>query len=134
MNSTWMRRLESPAALRPRFAAAAAWAVLIAVLLWTGGPETPPSWIWLEALQEAGGDKLGHAGLFLVQAWLLCRARPPTPAWLGASLAVAVLFGALTEAVQVPLGDREGELGDLVADALGAAAGVAAFARWSRRR
>lgn len=119
-----------------RLGAAGAWAVLVSVLLWTSGPEAPSGWIWLGAFEEAGGDKLGHGGLFLVQAWLLCRCRRglPTAAWLGGCLLLTVLFGALTEAVQVPLGGREGELGDLVADALGAAAGVAAFARWSRRR
>lgn len=109
--------------------AAGAWAALIAVLLWASGPESPPQWGWIAAFEEAGGDKLGHAGLFLVQAWLLCRAGPRTPAWAGACLVLAVLYGALTEAVQGFLPGRDGDLGDLAADAVGALAGVAAFAR-----
>lgn len=116
---------------KARAAIAGAWAALIAASLWTSGPEAPPSWAWLAAFEEAGGDKLVHAGLFAVQAWLLCRYRqgPPTAGWLLGCLALAVAFGGLTEAVQVPLAGREGELADLAADAVGAGAGVAAFSR-----
>jgi len=120
----------APAAL------AGGWALLVAAALWSTGPERPPPWAWLAAFEDAGGDKLAHAGLFAVQAWLLCRCRPgpPRAGWLGACLAAAVAYGALTEGVQVLLGGREGDLADLAADALGAGAGVAAFAVWRRRR
>lgn len=117
-------------------ALAGAWALLVAAALWTSGPETPPAWAWIAAFEEAGGDKLVHAGLFGVQAWLLCRFRPGLPGagWLVGCFAVAVAYGALTEGVQVLLEGREGDLADLAADAAGAAAGVAAFAAWRARR
>lgn len=115
---------------------AGTWAVLIAVALWTSGPEAPPAWAWLRAFEEAGGDKLVHAGLFAVQGWLLSRCRPGTPSagWLLGCLAAVVAYGALTEAVQAPLGGRRAELADWAADAAGAALGVAVYARRWRRR
>lgn len=112
------------------------WALLVAAALWGAGPETPPAWAWLAAFEDAGGDKLVHAGLFAVQAWLLCRCRPgpPSAGWLVGCLALALAYGGLTEGVQVLLVGREGDLADLGADAAGAGAGVAAFAAWRRRR
>jgi VanZ family protein len=111
--------------------AAAAWAVLVAVLLWAPGPEAPPRWQWLAAFEAAGGDKLVHALLFAVLAWLLCGCRRGRPAagWLAGCFALAVAYGGLTEGGQALLGGRDPSLGDLAADALGAAAGVLAFAR-----
>jgi VanZ family protein len=111
--------------------AAAAWAALVAVLLWAPGPEAPPRWQWLAALEAAGGDKLVHALLFAVLAWLLCGSRRGGPAagWLAGSLVLAVAYGGLTEGVQALVGGRDPSLGDLGADALGAAAGVLVFAR-----
>lgn len=121
---------------RAAAALAGGWALLVAAALWSTGPETPPAWAWLAAFEDAGGDKLVHAGLFAVQAWLLCRCRPgpPRARWLAGCFAAAVAFGALTEGVQVLLAGREGDPADLAADALGAAAGVAAFAAWRGRR
>jgi hypothetical protein len=118
--------------------AAGAWAVLIAALLWSSGPEVPTPWTWLGtwlgAAEEAGGDKLVHALLFGVQAWLLCSVRPgaPSAGWLAACLGATVAYGGLTEAVQAALGGRDAELADLWADAAGAAGAVAAYA-WRRR-
>ncbi|HUP43039.1 MAG TPA: VanZ family protein [Thermoanaerobaculia bacterium] len=111
--------------------AAAAWAVLVAVLLWTPGPEAPPRWQWLAAFGAAGGDKLVHALLFAVLAWFLCGSRRGGPAagWLAGCFVLAVAYGGLTEAVQALVVGRDPSLGDLAADALGAAAGVLAFAR-----
>lgn len=123
---------------KARAALAGAWAVLVAASLWTAGPEAPPAWTWLAAFEEAGGDKLVHAALFAVQAWLLCRSRPGAPGvgWLLGCLAAAVAYGALTEGVQLSLAGREGDLLDLAADALGAGLGTAAYAterRWRGR-
>jgi hypothetical protein len=130
-------RPKSPSAAREHLAAAA-WAMVIAAALWTPAPEAPPEWgwwSWLGELEAAGGDKVVHALLFGVQAWLLCRWRrgAPTGAWLGGCLALTIAYGGMTEAVQAALGGRAAELGDLVADAVGAGIGVAAFA-WRRGR
>lgn len=123
---------------KARAVLAGAWAVLVAAVLWTSGPDGPPAWAWLAAFEEAGGDKLVHGGLFAVQAWLLCRSRPAASGagWLLGCLAAAVAYGALTEAVQLLLAAREGDLLDLAADALGAGLGAGAYAaaRWWRQR
>lgn len=116
--------------------AAAGWAALIALLLCTVPPPEPAArWGWVEALAEQGGDKAAHAALFAVQAWLLVGSRgvrPVTTGWLVGAFLVASLYGAATEAVQLALPGRDGTLGDLLADAAGAAAG--AGAAWTARR
>lgn len=124
------RLRSSPHAAR-RWAAAAAWAVLIGVLLWTSGPETPPSWTWVARFEEAGGDKLVHAVLFGVQAWLLLRGRPGDlrPGWLVAGVGAAILFGIVTELGQLAVPGRDAGVGDALADAVGAAVG-AGYYRW----
>ena len=130
---------------------AALWAVLVAVLLWLPGSDGPSPWTlfdWLaahaellEALAEAGGDKVVHGALFAVQAWLLCRCRAPaagssagsTVGWGAACFALAAGYGALTEAGQLLVAGRDAGLPDTLANAAGAALGVAAHARWGSR-
>jgi len=105
-----------------RWAMVAAWAVFVMVLLWMPGGEGPAPWAWLERFGDGGGDKLVHAGLFAVQAWLLCRC-PPGPGerrWLAACVALAVAFGVVTELGQLAAPGRDASLGDAVADAVGA--------------
>jgi len=85
-------------------------------------------------LRSIGFDKIVHAGLFAVQAalgaWALEGSRRPTwPALLG-----AVAFGVVTELQQQLMPSRAMELGDLLADAAGAAFGFALFAALAPRR
>lgn len=126
-----------PKTLRPplRWGLAAGWAILVAAVLWSSGPEDPPPWAWLEAFERAGGDKLVHAALFGVQAWLLCRCREGAgPRWLAACFGVAAAYGVATEAGQLAAPGRDASFGDAVADVVGAALGVATAAWGSRRR
>ena len=117
-----------------RWRASAAWALLIeAMILWPHPPEMPQGWmdIWPDFIRP---DKLVHAGLFAVLSVLLVRAlaveaRPP---WLAFVLAAS--FGAFTEVQQHFIPSRSMELGDFLADAGGAALGLAAFVAMARRR
>lgn len=126
-----------PSAPRPslRWGLAAAWAVFVAVLLWAAGPEGPAPWTWIDRFQEAGGDKLVHAALFLVQAWLLSRCRPGAgrAGWLIASVGIAVGFGVVTELGQLVVPGRDATVGDALADTVGAGAGAVLYAWRSRR-
>lgn len=109
--------------MRGRWTWVVGWAVLIEVLLlWPSPPEVP------RLLRSFGFDKIVHAGLFAVQAmlgaWALAASqRPAWPALVGANA-----FGALTELQQELMPSRAMELGDLMADAAGAAIGLAVFA------
>lgn len=118
---------------------AALWAAFVAVLLWLPGSDGPsrlPFAEVLEALAEAGGDKVVHGALFAVQAWLLCRCRAPaagsTVGWGTACFALAAGYGALTEAGQLLVVGRDAGLPDALANAAGAAVGVALHARRGR--
>lgn len=101
------------------------WALLILVLLLTPPSGDAPAW-----LHFPHADKLVHAVLFGVLAWLLLRALriPGTHATIPLLATVflcTVLFGGLTEWLQHALPvDRTGDLGDLLADAIGAAAAL----------
>lgn len=131
-----------PSILTRRFArlaepgpAALGWALLVAVALLVPGSAAPSSRAWLRALEQAGADKAVHFLLFGVLAALLGRWR--SSGGFGAPLLVAVLaatvYGALTEALQAVVPGRSPEWIDLVADGVGALAGVV-FLRWLRRR
>jgi VanZ family protein len=81
-------------------------------------------------------DKLAHFGAYAVLGALLgwgwLRAgRRPALGWL---LAFALLLGASDEYRHSRMPERSGELGDWVADALGAAAGLYLAVRLGRRR
>ncbi len=117
-----------------RWRASAAWALLIeAMILWPSPPEMPQGWtiLWLDFIKL---DKLVHAGLFAVLSVLLVRVLvvEARPAWLALLLAVA--FAAVTEVQQHFIPSRSMELGDFLADAGGAALGLAAFVAMARRR
>ena len=117
-----------------RWRASAAWALLIeAMVLWPNPPEIPQGWtiIWLDFIKL---DKLVHAGLFAVLSVLLVRVLvvEARPAWLAFLLAAA--FAAFTEVQQHFIPSRSMELGDFLADAVGAALGLAAFVALARRR
>lgn len=113
---------------------AGAWALLTAVLLWSSSSVEPSPWAWLAAFERAGGDKLVHAVLFGVQAWLLCRCRPGlrTTGWLAVCFGAAAAYGAVTEVGQLAAPGRQASVADAVSDVVGAAVGVAWCARRSR--
>lgn len=75
-------------------------------------------------------DKVVHFGAFFVLALTFHRAFP-IPIW--AALIVLTLYGVAIEWLQEMLPYRDASLGDLVADALGAAA-YYAIAYWYYRR
>lgn len=107
------------------WAAALGWAGLIAVLLLL--PPGPGSSGWFDF---AGADKLLHAGSFLLLALLLERATRSTPA----ALALASLYGAVTELLQLGAPGRSADLFDWLADTGGAALALAAVSFLRRSR
>lgn len=116
--------------MRGRWGGAIAWALLIeALVLWPSPPTIRSPFLSL------GLDKIVHAALFGVLAALLARAlggaaaRPWWPAFAG-----SVAYGALTELQQSFIPSRSMELGDILADSVGAALGLGLFAAWALRR
>lgn len=74
---------------------------------------------------------LFHAPVFAALAWSWCWALPPwtrsrRARWLVAA-AVCLAFGVVNELSQLFVPTRMASLGDVVADALGVAVGLAAF-------
>jgi VanZ family protein len=82
-----------------------------------------------------GLDKLVHAGVYAVLAFLAARAfatlpRPYTPRTLAWAAAIfAALYGLSDEVHQAFIPERTADIWDLAADAFGAVAG-AIFYRW----
>ena len=103
-------------------ALAVLWTAFVWALLTTPAPpQVPPSWLPL-ALQPVQ-DKLGHAGIFFVQAGLLQRASRRRLGGRRAflvALAACLLLGAATELRQRWVPHREADVRDLVADLGGA--------------
>ena len=101
----------------------------LALLVGTHMPRVP------KALQMPGSDKWQHTVAYAGLAFLLVArcsvARPLT--WkrsLGAA-GVVILFGAVDELTQIPVG-RDAEFKDWLADILGTAIGIALFAMLRR--
>ena len=94
---------------------------------------------WLPSL-EFGFDKIAHAGLFLIHAFLGARAaetRLGNRRALLLALAICLAFGAATELRQRTIPTRDADPADFAADTVGAAAAAAALPlsrRWSRAR
>ena len=81
-------------------------------------------------------DKLIHLGLFLGLAGSWRRALPPELAlrrrWVAVVIVAAVAFGGALELLQMlPAIGRDGEWGDVVADALGAVLSLPLAARFT---
>ena len=78
-------------------------------------------------------DKLGHAAVYGVLAFLTARAwwrhGSAKPAVAERTMAMALAFGALMELVQSAVG-RDPSLADWVADGVGAAIGVFFWSAW----
>lgn len=100
--------------------------VIQLLLLWPSPPSVP------QAFNVPGLDKLVHAGLFAVLAVLVSLAADRRPAWW--AWAGSALYGALTEFEQWFVPSRSMSVGDFLADAAGAAIGLALLATWARSR
>ncbi len=110
-----MRRDELPCFLR--VTPAVLWA---AGIWWLSSNPSPPGSSWLEIPHL---DKVAHFGLFLVQAILLRMAGVTAPLAFLAALA----WGGIDEVHQRFVPGRAAELGDWMADAVGAAVGILAW-------
>ena len=118
----------------PRSRAATIWVVLL-VGYWLTlltATHLPPA--YLTELPRTSSDKLLHAGAYAVLAFLLAAAWHASMGRLNnrhfwfAWWAI-VAFGVVDELTQL-LVARDAELGDWLADAVGAAAGLAMFRIW----
>jgi VanZ family protein len=112
---------------------AAAWAVGIAVLLLVPlpVPSHPPEWV--PEILDLTADKIAHAALFFggTRAFLRsARARDFERPALAAAL-IAIAYGGALEVLQGLVG-RDASLGDLTADALGAALAASPLPSWRR--
>lgn len=123
--------------MRREHLALAVWTVLVVVLLllpggWLSGPE-------LAGIATVAGiphfDKLVHAFLFGVLAWLACGSLRQIGARWPVMLALlgAVLLGTMLELIQ-PIVDRSGEFEDALADGGGAFLAAALWGRGGRSR
>lgn len=95
-----------------------------------------PPW-WPELLHFQALDKVVHALLFGVLAFLLARSFRLLPVFrrpLLSAFLLCALYGLATEVGQEAFTDRAGELADWGADLLGAAAGVLPVALRQRAR
>lgn len=125
-----MRRPPDPRSIvlrgRLQFGAALAGVTLVLVLtLWPGAPS--PS-----IPEVANVDKLFHAaawGMLAIVTFVPFFRRRALVCW-----GALVAFGALIEVVQKFLPPRSADAWDAVADAVGAALGVAVMLAWERRR
>jgi VanZ family protein len=101
---------------------AVAWAAFAWALLTTPSPPQVPAG-WLPQLVQPWQDKIGHAGLFFVQAGLLERALRRRLGGARAFLvaaAFALALGGITEVRQRWVPNREADVLDFAADAGGA--------------
>jgi VanZ family protein len=111
---------------RPRLwtAAAVGWTLLVGLLLAAPvGSLVEHQRLPLPEWLEARADKVAHAGLFFVTAFLFHRARARAERRSGdlvVALALAVAYGGLTEIAQLWLPSRTADWLDFAADAAGA--------------
>lgn len=109
------------------------WALVILVLCLIPGKELP-RYRWTDLFSF---DKVVHAGVFFVLAWLMVVALRPTgtgPAirW---TAGVCLMYGGLLEVMQGTLmTDRYADVGDFVANGIGVALGLWWWHRRERSR
>jgi len=105
---------------RPRFLWAAPAVLWAAGIWWLSSNPSPPGSSWLKIPHL---DKVAHFGLFFVQALLLRLAGVNAPL----AFLAALTWGGIDEVHQRFVPGRAAELGDWMADAVGAAAGILAW-------
>jgi len=107
------------------------WLVIISFLFSLPGSALPKN-DWLDRIHF---DKWVHFGFFYILLWLWCRALPSAnraTAWL--LLGLAAVYGLGVEACQHYLvKNRSFDLGDWIADVIGAVAGVWYFLRYIKK-
>ena len=112
-----------------RFGPALGWASLILIVTSIPIPGT------LATASPAGADKLVHATMYAVLAWLTSRgAGAPSARAAMVVFAAVAAFGAFDEWHQRFVPGRMSSRADLVADVIGAGVGVLAFQSAHRRR
>ncbi len=103
--------------------------ILVASLVPTGGGTTPTLLgVGLDKWQHLGG----YAALAVVLGYALRAGDRPRTETLVVAFAVTVGYGVLIECLQLPLATRAFSVGDMLADALGAAVGTAVVSRFAR--
>lgn len=103
------------------------WPVMLATaVFFASGRSTVASPGWI------GTDKAAHFFVFGLLGMLIARTQPRGRWWLG--WLVATLYGAADEWRQSFTPGRFVEVADWVADTLGAAVGVAVYAKWTAFR
>ena len=113
-------------ASRWRFVPAAIWAAAIWAESSTTWPGVAGSTHWLPLPGWLPPDKLAHTVLFGVQALLIAAPiAQPRRRDLGAAWALATAWGAIDELHQLWVPGRSSDPWDWLADAIGAAAGIA---------
>jgi VanZ family protein len=115
---------------------AAVWAAVIAAFLLVPLPPEQEDYLphWLARLLGGGADALVHGVLFFAFAYFLLGALGGRHWRKSLAFVLAVAYGALTEWLQPRVSGRSSEWTDLVADAVGALAGVAVVALLERAR
>ena len=123
------------AAPRSIHAGAAAWTLLVCLLLLLPGNVRPPGGSFPWTFPE-GSDKLVHGLLFFIETRFLLgsfrhlRPGPYRRSPLAAAVLASVVLGVLTEVAQLWVPYRAGSGADLLADTLGACA----YAAWAGLR
>jgi hypothetical protein len=111
-----------------RVVLAVLWTIMILVLCWTPQALLPVSEEQDSLVQQFHLDKFVHAGTFTVFCVLWLRTRIARRSWYVSVLLAGTALAALTELVQnLPLINREGELGDFIADFAGLLLGFPLF-------
>lgn len=99
------------------------WLLLATVSFLALSPKPP-------ATADLGWDKLNHIAAFLALGGLARLAWPAAPWWRWALL--LLLYGGLLEIAQGLTPNRQGELADLLADALGLLLAALLLSGWRR--
>ena len=122
-------------AVQPRSAGTTRlWRIALGGLaLWIAGlaltPDPPPQ-------VDTGWDKANHVLAFAALGWVARGAAGPATDAAWRWVAAVMVYGVLIEILQTQVPGRHGEMADLLADAVGLAAGwiFAAGAAWLRHR
>jgi len=116
--------------------------IIVLVSYWVllfAATSVPATWFGSRGAAP-GSDKLAHGLCYALLAWLVCWTRELGPklgraAIARGSFAIVAVYGLFDELHQQLIPTRSMEMADLLADAVGAAAGVCLWAvLWTVRR